>query len=230
MPEVGLGLGLERFALLARGEVQCVVDIVDDETASLTLTSLPDFPLALEAGTGPSVRRGVANAGGARRQVVRGAEGGAGSLKRLRAQVLARLGQKRANLLQDRVCRRQAAWWPLATGKRQWSAKPNVDAGAFTEQAARVDRIGAADRDRHEPARRSGVPVVPRPHLSCEAGWKLRLGEQCHGTTARQQAQRMPHPPGIRREGAQPPPERAQATCTKRIRARREVDHARHQV
>jgi hypothetical protein len=50
MPEVGLGLGLERFELLARGEVQCVVDIVDNDAASLTLTALPDFPLALEAG------------------------------------------------------------------------------------------------------------------------------------------------------------------------------------
>jgi hypothetical protein len=49
MPEVGLGVGLERFALLARGEVECVVDIVDNETASVTLTALPDFPLALEA-------------------------------------------------------------------------------------------------------------------------------------------------------------------------------------
>ena len=49
MPEVGLGVGLQRFALLARGEVECIVDIVDNDTASLTLTSLPDFPLALEA-------------------------------------------------------------------------------------------------------------------------------------------------------------------------------------
>ena len=48
MPEVGLGLGLERFTLVARGEAECVVDIVGNETASLTLTSLPDFPLALE--------------------------------------------------------------------------------------------------------------------------------------------------------------------------------------
>ena len=50
MPEVGLGVGLERFTLLAGGEVVCVVDIVDNETASLTLRALPDFPLALEAG------------------------------------------------------------------------------------------------------------------------------------------------------------------------------------
>lgn len=48
MPEVGLGVGLERFALLARGEVECIVDIVDSDAASLRLTSLPDFPLALE--------------------------------------------------------------------------------------------------------------------------------------------------------------------------------------
>ena len=50
MPEVGLGLGLERFTLLARGEAECVVDIVDNETASLTLMALPDFPLPLEPG------------------------------------------------------------------------------------------------------------------------------------------------------------------------------------
>jgi hypothetical protein len=49
MPEVGLGLGLERFTLLARGEPTCVVDIVDNDTATLTLTALPDFPVALEA-------------------------------------------------------------------------------------------------------------------------------------------------------------------------------------
>ncbi len=48
MPEVGLGLGLERFTLMARGEAECVVDILDSETASLTLTALPDFPVALE--------------------------------------------------------------------------------------------------------------------------------------------------------------------------------------
>jgi hypothetical protein len=49
MPEVGLGVGLERFTLLAGGEAECVVDIVDNETASLTLRALPDFPLELEA-------------------------------------------------------------------------------------------------------------------------------------------------------------------------------------
>ncbi|MCA1646044.1 MAG: hypothetical protein LC797_11465 [Chloroflexi bacterium] len=48
MPEVGLGLALERFTLLARGEVFCVVDIVANETASIVLTALPDFPLDIE--------------------------------------------------------------------------------------------------------------------------------------------------------------------------------------
>jgi len=49
MREVGLGLGLERFTLAKQGSVCCVVDIVDEDVASLTLTPLPDHPLELEA-------------------------------------------------------------------------------------------------------------------------------------------------------------------------------------
>ncbi len=50
MPEVGPGVGLERFELVAQGDVYCVVDIVDQEVASIVLTALPEFPLELEAG------------------------------------------------------------------------------------------------------------------------------------------------------------------------------------
>jgi hypothetical protein len=49
MREVGLGLGLERFTLAKQGSVCCVVDIVDEDVASLTLSPLPDYPLELEA-------------------------------------------------------------------------------------------------------------------------------------------------------------------------------------
>jgi hypothetical protein len=49
VPEVGLGLALERFTLLAQGDVYCVVDIVEKTTASMVLTALPEFPLELGA-------------------------------------------------------------------------------------------------------------------------------------------------------------------------------------
>ena len=49
MPEVSLGLALERFTLVARGEIYGVVDVVQDETASLVLSALPDFPIELSA-------------------------------------------------------------------------------------------------------------------------------------------------------------------------------------
>ncbi|MDQ6671964.1 MAG: hypothetical protein M3069_14690 [Chloroflexota bacterium] len=49
MPEVGLGLPLERFTLVARGEIYCVVDIVDQDVASVVLTPLPDAPLDVRA-------------------------------------------------------------------------------------------------------------------------------------------------------------------------------------
>jgi hypothetical protein len=49
MPEVGLGLALERFTLVAQGAVQCVVDIVDKDAASIVLTALPAFPLDVDA-------------------------------------------------------------------------------------------------------------------------------------------------------------------------------------
>ena len=49
MPEVGPGVALERFELVAQGDVYCTIDIVDQEAASLVLTALPEFPLELEA-------------------------------------------------------------------------------------------------------------------------------------------------------------------------------------
>ena len=49
MPEVGLGAGLERFELVAQGDVYCVIDIVNQESASIVLTALPEFPLEIEA-------------------------------------------------------------------------------------------------------------------------------------------------------------------------------------
>lgn len=50
MREVGLGLALERFTLTKQGSVCCVVDIVDEDAATVVLTPLPDYPLELEAG------------------------------------------------------------------------------------------------------------------------------------------------------------------------------------
>jgi hypothetical protein len=49
MPEVGLGAALERFELTAQGEEYCVIDIVDQQLASITLTALPEFPLRIDA-------------------------------------------------------------------------------------------------------------------------------------------------------------------------------------
>ena len=49
MPEVSLGLALERFTLVLHGEVYCVVDIVEKQSASIVLTALPDFPLEVDA-------------------------------------------------------------------------------------------------------------------------------------------------------------------------------------
>ena len=49
MREVGLGLALERFSLVAQGEVYCVVDILEHDTASLVLSALPGFPLDVDA-------------------------------------------------------------------------------------------------------------------------------------------------------------------------------------
>jgi hypothetical protein len=49
MPEVGPGVGLERFELVARGDAYCVIDIVDQQMASILLTALPEFPLEVEA-------------------------------------------------------------------------------------------------------------------------------------------------------------------------------------
>jgi hypothetical protein len=48
MPEVGLGAALERFELVAQGELCCTIDIVDSERASIVLPSLPEFPLDIE--------------------------------------------------------------------------------------------------------------------------------------------------------------------------------------
>jgi hypothetical protein len=49
MPEVSVGLGLERFTLLAQGVEYGVVDILENDTASILLTALPDFPLEVHA-------------------------------------------------------------------------------------------------------------------------------------------------------------------------------------
>ncbi len=49
MPEIGPGLALERFTLVLRGEVHCVVDIVDKDVGSIVLTALADFPLDVDA-------------------------------------------------------------------------------------------------------------------------------------------------------------------------------------
>jgi len=49
MREVGMGLPLERFTLVARGDVSCIVDIVDKDAASVTLTALPTSPLEFDA-------------------------------------------------------------------------------------------------------------------------------------------------------------------------------------
>ena len=35
--------------MIAQGQVFCVVDVVQNETASIALTALPDFPLEIEA-------------------------------------------------------------------------------------------------------------------------------------------------------------------------------------
>jgi hypothetical protein len=49
MREAGIGLALERFTLVAQGDVYCVVDIVDEDAGSIVLSALPAFPLQLEA-------------------------------------------------------------------------------------------------------------------------------------------------------------------------------------
>jgi hypothetical protein len=49
MPEVGLGAALERFDLEYQGEQRCVVDIVNNQQASITLNALPEFPLDIDA-------------------------------------------------------------------------------------------------------------------------------------------------------------------------------------
>jgi hypothetical protein len=49
MREAGLGLALERFTLVAQGDVYCVVDIVDQDSGSIVLSALPAFPLDLDA-------------------------------------------------------------------------------------------------------------------------------------------------------------------------------------
>jgi hypothetical protein len=45
MPEAGPRVPLERFSLVSKGDVYCVVDIVEDEVASILLTALPDHPV-----------------------------------------------------------------------------------------------------------------------------------------------------------------------------------------
>jgi hypothetical protein len=48
MPEVSVGLGLERFTLLAHGDVYAVVDIVEQQAASMVLSALPDLPIDMQ--------------------------------------------------------------------------------------------------------------------------------------------------------------------------------------
>ena len=55
MPEVGLGVALQRFTLVAQGDAYCVVDIIDNESASMVLTALPDFPVPVAAATARQV-------------------------------------------------------------------------------------------------------------------------------------------------------------------------------
>jgi hypothetical protein len=45
MPEVGPRIPLERYSLLLKGDVYCVVDVVDGDSASIVLTPLPEQPL-----------------------------------------------------------------------------------------------------------------------------------------------------------------------------------------
>ena len=49
MPEVGLGAALERFELDFQGEPHCVIDIVNNQQASIILNALPEFPLDIDA-------------------------------------------------------------------------------------------------------------------------------------------------------------------------------------
>jgi hypothetical protein len=49
MPEVGLGSAQERFELDIQGDQQCVVDIVDENRATIVLNALPEFPLEIDA-------------------------------------------------------------------------------------------------------------------------------------------------------------------------------------
>ncbi len=51
MHDVGGGVALERFELVAEGQVYAVVDIVEQQAATLTLTALSEFPLQLPADT-----------------------------------------------------------------------------------------------------------------------------------------------------------------------------------
>ena len=47
MPEVGPRIPLERYSLVLKGDVYCVVDVVDGESASIVLTPLPEQPLEI---------------------------------------------------------------------------------------------------------------------------------------------------------------------------------------
>ena len=49
MPEVGLGAALERFELVAQGDMYGVVDIVNEDQASIVLAALEEFPLEINA-------------------------------------------------------------------------------------------------------------------------------------------------------------------------------------
>jgi hypothetical protein len=51
MPEAGLRIPVERYSLVSKGDVYCIVDVVDADTASVSLTPLPDHPLAVPVDT-----------------------------------------------------------------------------------------------------------------------------------------------------------------------------------
>ena len=48
MREVGVGIELKRYELMVDGRAYGQVDRAGDETASLVLAPLPEFPVALE--------------------------------------------------------------------------------------------------------------------------------------------------------------------------------------
>jgi hypothetical protein len=58
MPEVGPRIPLERYSLLLKGDVYCVVDVVDGDSASIVLTPLPEQALEVDLGEASSLVAG----------------------------------------------------------------------------------------------------------------------------------------------------------------------------